>query len=74
MASTNMDKWAIDVAGVDAGAKMLVGLVGSPAAAEALDKKASMTLCLKTRNFENPIRRIDDSLYRYFCRRNDFPL
>jgi len=74
MASTSIDKWAIDLAGVDAGAKMLVGLAGSLAAAEAADKRAIITLRQDTRNFENLIRRIDASLDSVFQPQNDFSL
>lgn len=69
MASTSIDKWAIDLAGVDAGAKMLVGLAGSLAAAEAADKKAIITLRQDTRHFENLIRRIDAFLIPYLYRK-----
>ena len=59
IAKTNIDRCAMEFAGVDAGAKMFVPFVGSAAPKEAVNNKARSILCRMPRNFEEFIRRFD---------------
>ena len=57
--STKTDKWAIDLAGVEAGAKILVALgVGSPGAlaqTPVADQNRRSIVCAKGRNVEDSV-------------------